>query len=703
MIAPRLLRTRVARRILALFLLCAVLPVVTFAVLGYRVVANRLEVDALEQLRQGSKTAGLVLFDRLQMLSSELAQIGGTRNTESGGGFESVFLDGGEGGFTTIQGRPGPVPRLTTRQEAHLAAGSPVLITVSDSGSAKLFLVMTTPVQGGKPLRLWGIAPPAVLLGQQEGMSPAPPGTELCVVDAKGLPISCHNPKAASALRALATDPERHADWERGDSLFLMGRWNLFLGNGFSSPAWTIALSLPAAVAFAPLRAFRRVSVLAVALAGLLVFFLSHVQLRKRMTPLAELESGVRRISAGDFSVPVAIQSKDEFEMLADSFNGMARDLQRQFSTLNALHVVDLAALEVHSAEAIAEAALTWAPDLLDSEVASVAFADLQDPSRWIAMAQPRGGGQQTRTVIRPGPEELRELADHPQYLRIEAGDRGRSYVALAGLNGEGERLVFPIRHAEKPRAVLVVGRRDSTPYSAGAIALGRQLADQLAVGLSNVLLLSELSALSEGSMLALARTIDANSPWTAGHSERVTQGALEIGRRRGLDAASLDRLRRGGLLHDIGKIGIPTTILDKAGPLTEAERTVIQSHPTIGAEIVRPIAAFQDIIPLIQSHHELLDGSGYPEGLTGGAIPEVVRILTVADIFDALSSDRPYRPGLSHQEALTLLRDGAGRRFDAEAVETLAFAITEGWSSAVPEHRAVPQQGNPLHLELVP
>jgi putative nucleotidyltransferase with HDIG domain len=419
------------------------------------------------------------------------------------------------------------------------------------------------------------------------------------------------------------------------------------------------------------------------------------------MTPLAELESGVRRISSGDFSVPVSIRSADEFEVLADSFNGMAKDLRRQFSTLKALHVVDLAALEVRSAEAIADAALTWAPALLDSDFASVAFVDLEDSSRWIRLARGRPETRRSRTVIRVGPEELRELGDHPQHLRIEAGARTRQFAELPGIGSRSERLVFPIRCDAKVRAVLVVGRDDSTGFGAGAIALGRQLADQLAVGFSNVVLLSELSALSEGSMLALARTIDANSRWTAGHSERVTRGALEIGRRLQLDASTLDRIRRGGLLHDIGKIGVPATILNKPGPLTEAERTVIQSHTSIGAEIIEPIGAFQDIVPLIRSHHELLDGSGYPEGLCGEAIPEMVRILTVSDIFDALVSDRPYRPGLSQHEAMNLLRDGAGRRFDSRAVNALVAALDEGWSSKVLKHRLPSPSEASIHLEV--
>ncbi len=543
MIAPRLLRTRVARRILALFLLCAMLPVASFAVVGYSVVAKRLEKDAREQLRQGSKTAGMMLFARLGMLSSQLAALNGTRHAgDSSAVFGNVFLERGDGEVTVIQGRPIPVPMLTPRQRAQLRRGAPVLLTASHSGAATLVLVVESQDSNGSATRLWGTAPAEVLLGTGEGQSPALLGTDLCVLDSEGRLVTCPSGEAASATRAMDLNLGQPPGWQRGDSLFLMGRWSLFLGNGFSSPSWTVALSMPSDAIYAPLSAFRRASLLAVALAGLLVFLLSHAQLRRQMTPLAELESGVRRISGGDFSIPVVIGSHDEFEMLANSFNGMAGDLQAR---------------------------------------------------------------------------------------------------------------------------------------------------------------MGELHAFSEGAMLALARTIDANSPWTAGHSERVTSGALEIGRRLALDAESLDQLRRGGLLHDIGKIAVPAAILDKPGPLTEAERSVIQSHPTVGAEIILPIAAFGDIIPLIRYHHELLDGSGYPEGLSGEAIPELVRILTVADIFDALTSDRPYRRGFTPQKALTMLRDGAGRRFDARAVEGLAAALAEGWFAVVVERRPIPPRADSILLEM--
>jgi HD-GYP domain-containing protein (c-di-GMP phosphodiesterase class II) len=125
----------------------------------------------------------------------------------------------------------------------------------------------------------------------------------------------------------------------------------------------------------------------------------------------------------------------------------------------------------------------------------------------------------------------------------------------------------------------------------------------------------------------------------------------------------------------------VPPAILDKPGPLTEAELLVMQSHPEVGARIVESVRAFRSLVPLVLCHHELLDGSGYPAGLRGDEIPDLVRVLTVADIFDALTSDRPYRAGLSAESALAILVEGAGKKFDARAVSGLAAMVTSGWA----------------------
>jgi len=185
-----------------------------------------------------------------------------------------------------------------------------------------------------------------------------------------------------------------------------------------------------------------------------------------------------------------------------------------------------------------------------------------------------------------------------------------------------------------------------------------------------------ELESLQLGTLRALARTIDAKSSWTMGHSERVTQMALEIGRVLGLDETALTNLYRGGLLHDIGKLAIPGAILDKTGPLTPDEMRTMQEHPLRGVQILEPIEQYAGALPVVAQHHEWFDGRGYPRGLAGEAIDLGARILAVADVFDALTSDRPYRPGLSLDAAVSFVGERAGTQFDPAVVEAFLRVV---------------------------
>ena len=179
-----------------------------------------------------------------------------------------------------------------------------------------------------------------------------------------------------------------------------------------------------------------------------------------------------------------------------------------------------------------------------------------------------------------------------------------------------------------------------------------------------------QLEAFSLGTLEALARAIDAKSHWTAGHSNRVTDLAVAIAIEMKLPADEIEQLRHGGLVHDIGKLGTPAAILDKPGRLTDEEMAVMRQHTTVGAHILEPLVGFGPLLPIVRHHHERWDGGGYPDGLAGEAIERTARVLAVADVFDALQSDRPYRSGMPLPEVVAIIRAGAGRHFDPVAVE---------------------------------
>ncbi len=186
----------------------------------------------------------------------------------------------------------------------------------------------------------------------------------------------------------------------------------------------------------------------------------------------------------------------------------------------------------------------------------------------------------------------------------------------------------------------------------------------------------SELEHLFTGLVKAMVNALDAKSPWTKGHSERVAKYSDLIARKMGFDEDELKTLWLAGILHDIGKIGTFDTLLDKPGKLTDEEFAIIKKHPAQGATIVSSIKQLNDIVPIIRHHHESFDGRGYPDGLKGDEIPLQARILHVADSFDAMTSDRPYRLSPGKEFALSQFREFSGRQFDPQTVDAFLSVI---------------------------
>ena len=172
----------------------------------------------------------------------------------------------------------------------------------------------------------------------------------------------------------------------------------------------------------------------------------------------------------------------------------------------------------------------------------------------------------------------------------------------------------------------------------------------------SILLMKSYIDQQAEGVLFALARSIESKSAMSSGHSERLSEYAVQFGELLGLSSEELEVLREGSLLHDIGKVAVPDHILLKPGRLTPTEMEIMRQHPVVGEEICAPLKSFRHVLPVIRHHHERADGSGYPDGLRGDAIPLAAQILQMADIYDALTTDRPYRKAMPVEEALTVM-----------------------------------------------
>jgi len=181
---------------------------------------------------------------------------------------------------------------------------------------------------------------------------------------------------------------------------------------------------------------------------------------------------------------------------------------------------------------------------------------------------------------------------------------------------------------------------------------------------------LAEMRELLNDFLLAFANALDAKSHWTMGHSEKVAGYSVGIARALGLDNKEIETLRVAALLHDIGKIGTFDKILDKPGRLTAKEYELVKKHPDRGGTILGPIRKMKGVLPIIIHHHEKMNGLGYPDGLKAGEIPLLARILAVADSYDSMIADRPYRPSLGQAHALAELQNQVGTQFDADVVK---------------------------------
>jgi HD-GYP domain-containing protein (c-di-GMP phosphodiesterase class II) len=245
-----------------------------------------------------------------------------------------------------------------------------------------------------------------------------------------------------------------------------------------------------------------------------------------------------------------------------------------------------------------------------------------------------------------------------------------------------------PLERDRRPLGILIaVDKNDATEFNSVDVKLLNNVGNQCSIFLENAALYSDMQGLFMGVLHALTRSIDAKDAYTRGHSQRVAELSRDLARRIGLTDEQCERVYLSGLLHDVGKIGVPEAVLTKPGKLTNEEFDAIKKHPAIGAQILGNIKQLADIIPGVLYHHERWDGRGYPHGVAGENIPLIGRIICVADSFDAMSSTRTYRAALNLETVLKEIQRCAGTQFDpalAKVFVTLDFA---------PYHRAVQEQ----------
>ena len=370
--------------------------------------------------------------------------------------------------------------------------------------------------------------------------------------------------------------------------------------------------------------------------------------------------------------------------------HALNEDLEVQLDRIVALHAIDQVitrGLDLHAGLAsfadIARANLgvdaLWV-DLHDPESDTVELLEMRgwreppEPGFRLPVASTLVGKavSEERALVLHSRNEILERFPHDQRLAREGFEvfGAVPMVARGTLHG-GLAFAFRSRQTVEPAWLGFV----------------EALATQGAILIESAKLLSdlrtsneELRAAYDATIEGWSRALDLRDKETEGHSRRVTERTLQLARAMGLPEGRLVHIRHGALLHDIGKMGVPDSILQKPGPLDEDEWSIMRRHTVAARDLLAPIAFLGPALSIPYSHHERWDGGGYPEGLAGEAIPLEARIFAVADVYDALTSDRPYRRAWTHRQALQHVRDGAGTHFDPRVVDAfLALQSEDG------------------------
>jgi len=391
----------------------------------------------------------------------------------------------------------------------------------------------------------------------------------------------------------------------------------------------------------------------------------------ERLAPLPEPE--LRRMMD---LLALTVRQAQTIDTAQVDLAGLTANLQ---NTYEELHLVYQISGQMSLARRPAETLRSIAQELLDvSRARGVAFVlagAALSAGRWDA-AESREGLSGERIIqvgsSAPALPDLHRLAE----ILAARRDAGAGHVLLNASRREDDLqwasswlqhlLVVPLRQENRVLGrLLAVNCKDEGDFTSCDVQLFRAVADRVTTFLENQRLYDDLADLLMGLLHALVSSIDAKDPYTCGHSERVAYISRALARAAGQPPEECERVYLAGLLHDVGKIGVPDAILCKPGRLTPEEFDVLRKHPEIGARILSRVRQVQDLIPGVLYHHERMDGRGYPGGLDATNMPQLARIICLADCFDAMTTSRTYRTALSVDAAVEEIRRCSGTQFD--------------------------------------
>jgi len=426
----------------------------------------------------------------------------------------------------------------------------------------------------------------------------------------------------------------------------------------------------------------------------LLVFLLSKFVI----APIQEASEASVVISSGDLTRRISYLSNDEMGDFVRSFNDMVesllesrRSLERAIGKLDR-RVKELSLLNRTGRALNSQLAMDDMVDLVFASLGEYVTADkfslmlFEKDVGDLSVKGERGkldaiGMDYEKKVAKKAFESRKPVI----IGRLKISPEDGMVDFLSDEEFLGCLISVPLISRDEPIGVInLMSAEGRLTYDSDSLSFLLTFANQAAVAIQNLQLYNELERSYLNTVAALASAVDAKDPYTRGHSENVMRIAVELAKRLGLPENDINMIKYAGLLHDIGKISLPLSILHKREPLNEHEWEIVRKHPVIGSMIVENVSFLEDVVPAIRHHHENYDGSGYPDRLSGEDIPIMARILNIADALDTMMSRRPYKEPYPLEKVKEEIHRQSGRQFDPRIAETLLNMLRDGSLEAV-------------------
>ena len=415
--------------------------------------------------------------------------------------------------------------------------------------------------------------------------------------------------------------------------------------------------------------------------------FIGYFVIARRMIKsVLTVTEKIRTLGSGRSTGTIDVSENNEIGELARAFNRITQELETKIDELESsrqlvkklLSRIGTAIISYEGIDNLLNLIMENTAAALEAQMGSLMLVDGEKQELYVKTTWSNNGQAADPTLrVKLGEGIAGWVAKEGRPMR------GKGQAVSLGFGSthrdEGAVLSVPLKLRDKPIGVITVLREESDrAFADDDEMLLSSIGSQIAVAIENYRLNLDVEHTYVETIMALALAVEAKDPYSAGHSKRVGFYAAQIGEQLGLDQETLRLLNDAGVLHDIGKIGIKDEILLKPGPLTPDEQKIMQQHPIIGEAIVKPVRSLSHVVELVRHHHEKFDGSGYPSGLKGEAIPLGARILAVADTYDSLVTDRPYRKRLTIEDAKAEFKRLSGIQYDPKVVEAFLRILEE-------------------------